>query len=261
MARSVEEYKDLLKSLLPRGKFWEGSENRDLIKLLRGLSASLSRIEGRSEDLIKECFYSSINELISEEEEELGIPEEGFSLPDTIEERRSLIQAKKLAVGQQDKGYFIEIASALGWTITVTEYPKFLAGLSSFGDAPASSEDALFYMMINIWVEDLNNADIHQLMFEINLRSPGHAEVLYRFYNIGFSSGFSNGFSSVPFWDGKWYPLAFDRGFGLGFANSCDYIGSFLTGGYDKGFSEAFHRLSAGGFEFDGFSSGFAIPG
>lgn len=261
MSKTYIDYRRLLQSLLPKGPFWTRSESSVFTKFLNGLSDEFVRVDVRSENLRSENICDTITELLTEHEDDYAIPDPGQSVPSTTDARRRLIKAKRIAVGEQNKEYYIEIATALNWTITITEIPKFLVGLSLVGDGSViAGGNCVFYWFVNVWVVDPNNANIKQLMYEIESRAPGHTKVLFRFYNVGFSDGFDNGFSAVPWWDGSWWPLGFDRGFGIGFANACDYDGERLIGGFSSGFDESFYTYKAGGFDFNGFDSGFNRP-
>lgn len=260
MARTYLEYRKLLQSLLPKGAFWTRAEDSTLTQLLNAFGDELARIEERGEDLILEAFSDTITELLEEWEEDFDLPPAGFDLSTTTEGRRADISARIIAVGQQNKEYFEEIATALGYTIGVTEFEKSLVGIITIGDSIIAPERCVFYWMVDVYVTDRNNAYIEDLIYNIRLRKPGHTHVLFRFYNVGFSNGFSNGFDAVPWWDGSWWPLGFDRGFSIGFANNSDYDGVRLTGGFSNGFSEAFDSHRGGGFDFDAYSDGFLKP-
>lgn len=260
MGRTYKEYRQLLQSLLPKGAFWNKNESSDLTELLNGVGEELARVEQRGEDLVQEVFSDTITELLEEWEEDFGLPEDGQELQSTVAGRRGTIKAKKIAVGQQDEGYFIEIALALGYTITLTFFPKSLAGLMTVGDSPITPDRGLFYWMVNVWVTDPNNGYIEDLVNVIKNLQPTHTHVLFRFYNVGFSNGFDNGFNAVPWWDGSWWPLGFNNGFSIGFANNSDYNGVRLTGGYSSGFSEAFDSYRGGGFTSLDFDNGFLKP-
>lgn len=260
MARTYKEYRQLLQSLLPKGAFWTRAATSTFTELLDGLGEELSRVEQRSENLFNEQIADTITELLEDHELDYGIPESGFELATTTAGRRSEIKAKRLATGQQYPDYFIEFASNKGWTITITQFPKSLAGIAKAGESFATGDDSVFFWMVNIWVEDPNDAYIYELTNDIDIRKPGHTIVLYRFYNVGFSNGFDNGFSAEPWWDGRWWPLGYDRGFSIGFANNSDYIGRRFIGGFSNGFDSGFYTYIAGGFNFNGFDAGFLRP-
>lgn len=260
MAKTYQEYRKLLQSLLPKGAFWSKSESSTFTQLLSAFGEELARVEQRGEDLINETFSGTISELFTEWEIDFNIPVSGFNLAYTTENRRAEIKTKIIAVGQQNKEYFLEIASALGYTITITEFEKSLAGVITPGSSIISEDKCIFYWLVNIWVSDRNDAYIADLIYNIEQKKPAHTIVLFRFYNVGFSNGFDNGFDAVPWWDGSFWPLGFDRSFSIGFANNSDYIGIRLLGSFSNGFSEGFNSYRGGGFDFNGFSDGFIKP-
>jgi uncharacterized protein YmfQ (DUF2313 family) len=265
MARDYKQYRRLLQSLLPRGRFWTRAESATLTQVLNGLGEELSRVEGRAEDLIIESIPSRVDETLEEWEEDFNIPDSGFSLADSISGRRAVIKAKHISVGQQNKGYFIEIASALGYITTITEFDKSLAGIATAGGYIATDERGIFYWMVDIDVssammEFYTLANISQLITSIESKKPAHSIVLFRFVGVEFSNGFSQGFNAVPWYDGSSWPISFSRGFSSGFANAYDYDGVRLVGSFDSGFSEGFDSYRGGGFSFDEFSTGFSRP-
>ena len=293
MGRTYLEYRKLLQSLLPKGAFWTRNEDAVLTQLLNAFGEELSRIEGRGEDLILEAFSSTITELLEEWEKDFDLPPAGFDLASTVAGRRADIKARIIAVGQQNKEYFEEIAEALGYTITITEFRKSLIGIITIGDSIIAPEDCVFYWMVNVWItknEDdfdpcpwypmsfsrdfdnsfanaydfngynVNNAYIDDLIYNIKLRKPGHSIVLFRFYDVEFSNAFDASFNAAPWWDGSWYPTSFSSEFSIDFANASDYDGVRLTGGFSSAFSEAFDSYRGGEFNFNEFSDDFRKP-
>ena len=260
MGRTYKEYRFQLQSLLPKGRFWTRQETAKLTEILNGFGEEFARIEERSEDLITESIPSTAVETLTEWETDYNLPDQGKDIEESTEGRQSVIKAKYIAVGQQDKGYFEEIALALGYTITITEFPNFLAGLSQAGEALATTKGSIYYWIVNIWADDLISNNISQLIIDIVKRKPGHTHVLFRFYNFAFSNAFSPAFDAVPWWDGTYYPFSFSRDFSNAFSNAYDYNGVKLTGGFNSAFSEAFDSYRGGAFNFDEFGNGFSKP-
>ena len=293
MAKTYLEYRKLLQSLLPKGAFWTRAEDSTLTELLNAFGDELARVEQRGIDLIDEAFSDTITELLEEWEEDFDLPPAGFDLASTTEGRRNDISAKIIAVGQQNKEYFEEIAEALGYTITITEFEKSLVGIITIGDSIIASERCVFFWIVNVWIENneddfdpcpwypfsfsrdfdnsfanaydvrgyrVNNNNIESLMYNIRLRKPGHTHILFRFYNVEFSNAFDNSFRALPWWDGSWWPLSFSSEFSNDFANNSDYDGVRLTGGFSSAFSEAFDSYRGGDFHFDQFGDGFLKP-
>jgi uncharacterized protein YmfQ (DUF2313 family) len=265
MPRSYKEYARLLMSLLPRGRFWTRSKDSVLYEFMQGCGDELSRIEGRAEDLINEAYPTQIQETFEEWEADFALPDEGKDISSIDSERRERIHAKLVATGQQNAEYFEDIASALGYTIEIEGIQKSLAGLMTAGSSVATNDYSCFYWFVNIDVtakmqQYFTKANISQLIIDITKWKPAHTIVLFRFTEIAFSRGFSHGFDMTPYYDGSWWPLGFGSGFSNGFANNSDYDGVMLTGGFHSGFNLGFDSYRGGGFNYDGFSTGFWKP-
>ena len=71
MARTADEYKRLLQSLLPKGALWNRIEDSIMTKLLYALADEFSRAEERHEDLIRESIPTLCDELIEDYEIDL----------------------------------------------------------------------------------------------------------------------------------------------------------------------------------------------
>jgi uncharacterized protein YmfQ (DUF2313 family) len=265
MPRNYQEYRRLLQSLLPKGKFWSRSENSVWTQLLNGMGEELSRVEGRAEDLIDESMPTRIQETLEEWELDFAIPDEGKELETTDDGRRGVISAKYIATGQQNKEYFYEIATKLGYTITIEGIEKSLIGIITIGDHVITEEEGCFYWFVNIDVSSdmtqfFTKANIEQLMIDISTRAPGHTIVLFRFTGVEFDRAFSHDFDTTPYYDGSWWPLEFSSEFSNDFANNTYYDGIMLTGSYNNAFDLSFDGLVGGEFFTDEFSTDFLRP-
>jgi len=261
MARSVEQYRNLLLSLLPPGNIWNKELTGIIAKLFLGFAYEFNRVDARVDDLLTERDSRYVDELLEEFEAEYGIPEPGLDLEPTTERRRNVIHSKVIAIGDQDKDYFEAIAAALGYTIDIEEFAPAWADVAVCGDY-CGDQDNLFKWVV--WI-DLNSIEypidvnITELIDAIKRYKPAHTEVFFRWKGAGFSRGFSRGFNSIPHYDNRWAGGGFSPGFSSGFSNNVDYFGVNYTGGFSQGFSIGFNRYSGGGFS-KGFSQGFSQP-
>lgn len=265
MGKTYKDYRRLLQSLLPRGKFWNRNENSKLTQLLNGFGEELARVEQRAEDLITEAYPTRIQETFVEWEADFSIPDEGKEIASSDEGRREVIHAKFIATGQQNKEYFIDIATALGYTVTIEGISKSLVGVMTVGDSPITEEDCLFYWFVYVDVPAemqtfFTKANISQLIIDISKRAPAHTTVLFRFRGIEFDSAFSNAFDAAPWYDGSWWPLEFTSEFSNAFANNSYYDGIRLTGSFRNSFSMDFDSYHGGAFTNDEFSIDFLRP-
>lgn len=280
MLRSAIDYRELLKGLVPSGKAWNKDPDSILENVLYAMAEELSRLDIRSHDLLDEEEPRLAEELLTEYEEDYGIVNDSTD----TEERRSTLYAKQVARGGQYKEYFIAVALALGYVITIEEFTPFWVNVGT-GISPCGDQSNIFWWKVHVHTgPDLGEFDMgfdigfdcmratsdlkpfvnmvrrfDDLLLEIERLKPGHTSVLYGFYGPSFSAGFDPGFEAVPADDETSPYPSFDEGFDIGFNSVKTYDGMYLTGGFDRGFDLGFDSHVGGGFT-RGFDSGFEIP-
>lgn len=115
-------YGRALKKLLPPGPIWRVTTDSVLSKLFHGFGDELARAEQRGRDFIEETDPRTAAETLEEWERVLGLPDEDIlTIPVTDAERRTAIVQKLLRTGGQSRAYFIGLALASGWTVTVDD--------------------------------------------------------------------------------------------------------------------------------------------
>lgn len=149
MARSASQYRDYLKALLPPGLAFPRDRGTRIDTLLDGMAQELERIDARGEALVAEALPSSTTELLPDWERVAGLPDNCSGLlGETLAARRADLIAKLTSIGGQSIQYFIDVAAALGYTITIEEFRPFRAGISVAGD-PLTNDDWAFTWRIN----------------------------------------------------------------------------------------------------------------
>lgn len=132
---TAADYLEQLKTLLPPGQAFPREAGTRLHDLLDGMSIELARVDARAEVLPVEANPASTNELLSDWERVAGLPDKCSGvLDETLQGRKNALLAKLASTGGQSPAYFIELASALGYTVTIEEYRPFRAGRSYAGD-------------------------------------------------------------------------------------------------------------------------------
>ena len=139
MARTAEDYRQLLASLLPQGLIWPKDRESNLGKLLAALAEELARIDSRASDLINESDPRTTFELLNEWEAVCGLPEECDYSGTTLAERRAALTAKFTSKGGQRPQDYIDLAAALGYAVSIIEHRPARAGICRAGD-PVNSE-------------------------------------------------------------------------------------------------------------------------
>lgn len=137
---TASDYAQAMANLLPRGRAWSRDPDTNLMALMGALAPTYQRNGAAAAQLIVDIFPRTTTALIPEWEETLGLPDSCSPLNPTTEQRRAAVLAKFIASGGQSAPYFIGVAAALGYTITVTNYAPFRAGHNAAGD-PANGTD------------------------------------------------------------------------------------------------------------------------
>ncbi|KAF0145128.1 MAG: phage protein [Nitrospirae bacterium] len=133
-------HKDALKLLFPLDL--GGEFERDIE--LEGKQLDLA--QARVDDLLKEMFPDGAYELLCCWERVCGITP---GADDTLQMRRDTVIRKLREIGRLDRKYFIDVAAAMGYTITIEELHPFMAGLSYAGDT-LYVEESIFIWLVRI---------------------------------------------------------------------------------------------------------------
>lgn len=117
---NVDAYARQLKQLLPPGKLWHLEFGTDTSNLMLGLAEELARVDARGLALIEESDPRTATETLAEWERMLGLPDEDIiEIPSTVEARRQAIISKLLQTGGQSRAYYIGLAAAAGYVVTI----------------------------------------------------------------------------------------------------------------------------------------------
>lgn len=126
MALTADDYLLQLQSLLPAGPAWPREES-PLKRLLTGLAQELGRVSGRAQNLLEEADPRTTAELFADWERVAGLPDEcaiAFGGEQTIAQRRAALLSKLTTLGGQSAAYYVSLAAALGYAITVEDFTE-----------------------------------------------------------------------------------------------------------------------------------------
>jgi uncharacterized protein YmfQ (DUF2313 family) len=281
MARTALEYKQLLKSLFPKGRAWNKEQNSVLDQYCYALAEEFKRIEDRQNDLNNESHVLTSTELLSDHENDYGISGDGLS----IDERREQLHAVLLSTGGLLPSYYIEVLEAAGYTISITEYTPAWVGVATIGDT-VGDQTIIFLFTVNVDINgdcgefqpafhnnDFDSRTINDItVFQSRIRSltdvieiiseikPAHMHDRYGYLNAAFDYGFSYDFNSFPSNDDSIPIIQFNHDFDSSFTAQHVYDGDYLIGSFDKNFSPAFDAHFGGAFQNDIFSTDFLRP-
>jgi len=239
---TAEDYAGVLADLLPLGMVWPRDPDTSLMRTISGLAEEFARVHNRDCDLLMEAYPGTAIETISDWERVCGLPDPCTGPLGILQERREAVLAKLGARGGQSRQYYIDLAAALGFEITITEFRPFLAGESQAGDPCCyqsfGREDAIENRMMDWWfVWRINTPNFRIVFFRasqsqagdplarwgnellectIAALKPAHTGVIYSYgrglprpphrayWDTSIGGSFWDGGASV--WDGVGYP-------------------------------------------------------
>lgn len=180
-ARNLEDYASMLSELMPKGPAWTRSLFSNFQKLWRACGTELARAHALAETLLKETTPSEIMDSLEDWEEELGLPEIGTPEGITEDARKKEVVRKFRALGGCSSGYLVQMATILGYTVTISEYypgaHPFKAGVSRAGD-PLTQGKYLFSFLVTV-----HGVVVPALYLESMIRAvkPAHTNVAFAY--------------------------------------------------------------------------------
>lgn len=134
--RSGDDYAAGFANLLPRGRAWPRDEDSVLMRVVNGLAQIWgSPIDSRAADLLEiETDPRATIEMLPDWERNWGLPDPCNTEAQTLAARHAALLNKMTSIGGQSRAFFYNVAAALGYHITITEFSPFMCGLSRCGD-------------------------------------------------------------------------------------------------------------------------------
>lgn len=130
MPRTAADYAAATVALLPRGRAWvAGEPGTAQAALVGGLAALWAAVDASAEGLLDNSLPGANASLLPEWEETLGLSGSIAGL--STAQRGAQVLSRFVGTGGQSQPYFIAFAAALGFTITITTYAPFRAGVAT----------------------------------------------------------------------------------------------------------------------------------
>lgn len=172
-----------LKRLLPPGKIWALGSNSVLSKWFAGLAEEVSRAKQRALDLVEESDPRTAAESLPEWEKDLGLPDQDIvDIPDTDAKRQLAITQKVVKTGGQDRPYYIQLAAACGYTVTIQENggQVLRSGRARSGDRVFNVDRAFSWTVVVTAPtgDALTHAELEAV---IRRASPAHTVVSFQY--------------------------------------------------------------------------------
>ncbi len=131
----VEEFTHATYGLLPTGRAWNRDRGSLQGALWGGHADIQADVHARAGDLSEvESDETQTSELLPDFEAAYGLPDPCIPIGSTQQQRRGALTARIIQGGGQSRAYFVAVAAALGFTITIDEFTPMRAGLMRAGD-------------------------------------------------------------------------------------------------------------------------------
>ena len=128
---------DFLKALLdlpPPGKAFSGDPATVQASVFTPPGNALSNVHAAAMLLLEqEADPAFTTILLPEWETDWGLPDPCTAASPTVSQRRAALLAKIASQGGQSASYFVSVAAALGFAITISECPPFRLGSTPLG--------------------------------------------------------------------------------------------------------------------------------
>lgn len=142
--RDEAEILDEALSLLPPGWLLPRTRNSMIAAVLTAWADGLAEVERRAAAFLDEVDPRTATDTIDDWERVLGRDPCGVD-PTTLslQQRRTLAHQRWTARGGASIGYFVRLAEALGYDVTITEPRPFECGVSECGDTSVPVANAI----------------------------------------------------------------------------------------------------------------------
>ena len=128
MALIDTDYLHQLQALLPHGPAWPQDDTAAPTRLLAALATELARVDGRAMQLVEEADPRTVAELFADWERVTGLPDAcavAFGGDQSMSQRRAALVGRLTTMGGQSSAYYVGLAAALGYAITISEFSEF----------------------------------------------------------------------------------------------------------------------------------------
>ena len=123
---TAADFLALAQALLPPGQAWPRDESALITKLLSGISGETSDFHNQAVNFLEfEANPYTTTVLLPDWEAAFGLPDPCVPQPQTLQQRRNALVGRLAADGGQSIAYYIAVAAAVGFLVTITEYRPY----------------------------------------------------------------------------------------------------------------------------------------
>jgi uncharacterized protein YmfQ (DUF2313 family) len=187
------DYQQAMLRLLPRGRVWRRDPASTLSAVMLALAPTYTRSTAAAAQVLIDASPATTENLLVEWENSLGLPDPCTAANPSVQQRQAAVRAKWGARGALTTAYFVNMAAALGFTVTITEFAPFAVDMScdealyepewAFIWQVNAPEIVTFYFSVeDSSVDDpLETYDAGELVCRITQDAPAGTQVLFVF--------------------------------------------------------------------------------
>ncbi len=161
MGMTPDDYEGQLHALMPPGPAWPWSPDAAPAQYGAGWAYSAARLDAAVMALIDEADPRTTYMLLADWERVAGLPdacELAFGGEQEVGQRRAALLARLTSIGGQTAAYYIAVAAAMGYDITITEFHEH--SVDDDVDAPVTSADWAFAWAVNATSTTVNDLTV-----------------------------------------------------------------------------------------------------
>lgn len=179
---SPDQYSQAARNLLPRGRAWNRQDGSNQALFCDALGLIYAQQDADCLQMLKDFFPATAGEGLTEWNASLGLPDPCLGTPSNQTTNQQQIVAKLIATGGQSVAYYIELAAAIGFDITITEFSPSNPGTDAPLGLIVHPQDWAYTWRVNILNED-TAPNSSQLVCLLDRYKPAHTQ----FYIAGGS--------------------------------------------------------------------------
>ncbi|WP_439292365.1 MULTISPECIES: YmfQ family protein [Rahnella] len=187
---TLEDYTSALQNLLPTGLVWSRKPDGIQTAVLRALALSYQQSDDAAGALLTGAFPATATIMLTDWEKTLGLPDDcAIGENESIAIRQKSVVSKLFSTGGQSAAYFIGVAKAMGYDITISVFRQARVGMSVCGDA-LNGEDWPFTWLVTAPETTINYAQVGKSYAGDPLRSWGNKRLECRLNHLSPSHTF-----------------------------------------------------------------------
>lgn len=173
-----DDYKKQLIALLPNGSAWPAVQSLgNFTKLVDAIAEELARIDARITNLIEEAYPNTAIEMLPDWERVAGLPDKCTGELGTLQQRHNALMGVLTIERSLSKQFYINIASRLGFNITIAETANYVWQVTAALDVNAVYFRAGVSVIGDPLVQSLNGL----LECAMNTLKPAHTSVTFNY--------------------------------------------------------------------------------